>query len=128
MKTRLLFIAVALCIAFVSCKKDDDARDGYVGSYRVEEKEAGYLSIYYNISITKSAANDRDIVINGLLGEPAISAIATVTGDSFTIPQQTFSSVGLSGSGRKNGNILTIYVLATESGDSANLELIATKL
>jgi len=133
MKTRLFFVALAMCLAFVSCKKDEkDARDNYVGTYRVDEKMTVDGGIYldnYNISITKSSANGTDIVINGLLGVPSISAVASVNGDSFTIPQQTFSDVGLSGSGRRNGNSLTIYILATITGSGqANFELSAMKL
>ena len=107
---------LALGLLFGACKKEKDVREDYLGTYKVTEKEVGYEDYIYNITITKSTANKNDIVITGLLGYPAISAIAQVSDNSFNIPQQTYNQLGYNGYGRKNGINLTINISVTATG------------
>jgi hypothetical protein len=122
---------------FSGCDKDDDgssggkdARDAYVGTWRVEERVIGVAEVdYYNVTISKSSVNKNDIVITNFFNEPSISLLAKVDGDSFTIPQQTFQLLGFSGSGRKEGNYLRFSVLANMTGGiTLNLDCVASKL
>ena len=134
-----LFACAALCVVMLvgvnSCKKDDD-RDPYEGSWKVVDKEDGKEFQTYTVTITKSKANKNDVILQGFFGEPTIGAIATITGNSFTIPQQSFSfsngMLGFSGSGRKEGNRLSYSMQVTiTSGGSVALGTIqseATKL
>ena len=114
-------IALAMCMTFVlalfsGCADDPDPREGYVGSYRVTETVAGILVDDYNITIVKSGVNNTDIVISNFWGQPGWSINATVNGNSFVIPQQTYLLWGASGSGRKDGNTLNYSTLVTASG------------
>ena len=114
-------IALAMCMTFVlalfsACADDSDARDGYVGSYKVTERVLGVTIDEYNITINKSSVNNTDIVISNFFGQPQWSINATVSGTNFTIPQQTYLIFGASGSGRKDGNTLYYSSLVTQSG------------
>jgi hypothetical protein len=121
-----LCMTVALAL-FAGCDKDrddlKDKRDGYAGTWKIDET-VRYLdgstdTDTYNVTITKSSANTVDIVMNNLLDMGAgISVIASTNGNSFTIGQQTVSTagIGLSGSGRLNGNGISYDVLATVPG------------
>jgi len=117
-------IALAMCMTFVmalfsACADDADPRDGYVGSYRVSEKIVGYQIDDYNITIMKSSVSSTDIIITNFWGISGWSVNATVSGNNFNIPTQTYQGVGASGSGRKDGNTLYYSVLVTGSGLSA---------
>ena len=130
-------ISLAMCVTFAlaffaGCDKGEsaDARDGYVGTWRVTERIVGYTEVdYYNVTITKSSVNNKDIVITNFFNDSSVSLIATVDGDSFTIPQQTFVTLGFSGYGRKTGNSLQFSVLANVTGGiTLNLDVSANKL
>jgi len=134
-------IALAMCVMFAlalfsGCKDDEpggggkDDRDGYLGTWRVTERIVGYSEVdYYNVTITKSSVDSKDIVITNFFNVSSVSLLARVDGNSFTIPQQTFVDVGFSGSGRKDGNSLSFSVLANVTGGiTLNLDVSATKL
>ena len=133
--------SMAMCVMFAlalfsGCDKDDnggggkDARDAYVGTWRLEERVVGVAEVdYYNVTISKSSVNDKDIVITNFFNDSSISLLAKVDGDSFTIPQQTFQLLGFSGSGRREGNYLRFDVLANMTGGiTLNLNCVASKL
>ena len=121
-------ISLAMCMALAmvcltGCDKDDgpggDTRDGYTGTYKVTSERVGTIGtdVDYNITITKSSANTVDILISNIINLGAgYTIVATVNGDSFTIPQQTVVGVGFSGSGRRNGNSISFSVQVTETG------------
>ncbi|MCL2313042.1 MAG: hypothetical protein FWC41_11285 [Firmicutes bacterium] len=121
-----MLVAVVLLSA---CKKVDD-RDEYIGTFKAIEKELGWEDYHYNISISKSSANDNDVIITGLFGEPSLSCYATVNGTSITIPLQTFNNVfTFTGSGRRNGNMLNLSAQITASGGGiSNVTIDCTKL
>jgi len=131
---------VAMCVVltlamFSGCKDDEpgggkDERDGYLGTWRVTERIVGSSEVdYYNVTITKSSVDSKDIVISNFFNDSAISLLAKVDGNSFTIPQQTFTLLGFSGSGRRDGNSLTFSVLANVTGGiTLNLDVSASKL
>jgi hypothetical protein len=135
-------IVLAMCVTFAlaffnGCSKDGeegggkgDPREGYLGTWRVTERIVGLADIdYYNVTITKSSIDNKDIVITNFFNEPSVSLLAKVDGNSFTIPQQTFSILGFSGSGRRDGNSLTFSVMANMTGGvTLNLECTANKL
>jgi hypothetical protein len=105
---------------FTGCEKDEkDGRDVYLGQYRITNERVGTetTDIDYNITITKSSANDEDVLISNVLNLGAgYSLIATIRGDSFTVPFQTIQSVGFVGSGRRNGNSLSFNMQVTLTG------------
>jgi len=119
-------------VLFTGCPPGEgsDARDGYLGTWRVTERIVGAGEVdYYNVSITKSSVDNKDIVINNFFNVSSVALLAKVDGNSFTIPQQTFTIVGFSGSGRRDGNTLTFSVLATVTGTgNLNLDCSASKL
>ena len=129
-------ISLAMCVMltlalFSGCSKDEsDPRDSYIGTWRVTERIVGYTDVdYYNVTITKSSIDPKDIVINNFFNVSSISLLAKVDGNSFVINQQTFVDVGFSGSGRKDGNSLTFAVLANVTGGiTLNLDCTANKL
>jgi len=129
---KLLSILAVMLVAVVllsACKKEVDDRDDYIGTYKAIEKELGYYDFEYNITITKSSANKNDVVIMGLFGEPALSCYAPISGNSITIPLQTFNNLfTFSGSGRRNGIYLNLSAQITSSGSISNVTIDCTKL
>ena len=93
-----------------------DERDAYVGSYRVIETIAGAIFDEYLITITKSLVAPNDITIRNFFGVAGWSVYATVSGNSFIIPQQTYGMYGASGSGRRDGNTLYYSTRITQTG------------
>ena len=130
MKKNVIFrkaISLAMCMTFAlafftGCDKDDNAkdqRDEYIGTYKVTSERVGTIGTDndYIMTVTKSSANNVDILINNVINlGTAYTIYAPVNGDSFTIPQQTVSGVGFSGSGRRNGNSLSFSVQVSETG------------
>ena len=131
-------IALVMCVTFAlalfsGCDKGGegaDPRDAYLGTWRVTERIVGYTDVdYYNITITKSSIDPKDIVINNFFNVSSVALLAKVDGNSFVINQQTFVDVGFSGSGRRDGNYLTFSVLANVTGGiTLNLDVTASKL
>ena len=135
-------ISLAMCMTFAlaffsGCSKDDDGpgggkddRDAFVGTWRVTERIVGSGEVdYYNVTITKSSVDAKDIVITNFFNDSGVSLLAKVDGNSFTIPQQTFVLLGFSGSGRREGNYLTFSVMANMTGGiTLNLDCSANKL
>jgi hypothetical protein len=67
----------------------------------------------YNITIVKSSVNGSDIIINNILNSGE-SVNATInSGTNFTIPQQTISGNGVSGSGRIDGSYIRFSITLT---------------
>jgi len=68
MKTKVLFIALTFCVAFVSCKKDEkekDFRDGYVGTYAGKCTWTNNGTMYesdLSVDITKSSVSKQKMV------------------------------------------------------------------
>ena len=136
-KTISLVMCVMFALAlFSGCSKDGgpnggaDERDPYVGTWRVTERIIGVAEIdYYNVTISKSSVDPKDIVITNFFNDPAVSLLAKVDGNSFVINQQTHVGVGFSGSGRRDGNSLTFSVMANVTGGiTLNLDVSASKL
>jgi len=125
----ILAVMLVAVVLLSACKKVDD-RDEYIGTFKAIEKELGWEDYHYNISISKSSANDNDVIITGLFGEPSLSCYATVNGTSITIPLQTFNNVfTFTGSGRRNGNMLNLSAQITASGGGiSNVTIDCTKL
>ncbi|MDR1780104.1 MAG: hypothetical protein LBR50_05165 [Tannerella sp.] len=125
MKTIFNFLVLFAAIGcMTSCEKDDDkadARDAYIGSFKVTEQcvypDGTIAQDSYNITIVKSSVNDMDVVINNIINSGE-SVNATINSTNFTIPQQTITAYGygVSGSGRRDGNSITFSVLVTMQG------------
>ena len=126
----MLTIVLAFVSLFSSCKKDEDVRDDYVGSYRTNfefTQDGQTQSGTYTLTIVKSATNENDIILNNIDGWGE-SVRATVSGNAMTIPQQTIQNVGISGSGTLNGNVLNFSTMETQTGGTPiNVTQIATK-
>ena len=132
-KTNFLkFACMAMCVIMLaglsSCKKDKDVRDGIVGLYRVVETVTGVQIDDYTMTITKSSVDPNGIILNNFFNISGWSLNATVSGNSITIPQQTYQLYGANGSGRRDGNTITFSYLVTETGGTqANVQATATK-
>jgi hypothetical protein len=118
-----------------SCKKDTDDRDQYVGTYNAEDKyvESGITyTENYSFTITKSSVSSDRIIMTGFAGAPGVSVEATVSGNNFTIPQQTIvfdgENIGISGSGSISGNSLTYSYSGSFFGITLNFTGIANKI
>jgi len=115
----VIFMAALVCCA--GCSDDDkaDARDAYIGSFKIDEQYINANGVIvkdsYNVTIVKSSVNENDVIMSNILNSGE-SANVTVTGNSFVIPQQTLKSVGVSGSGRIDGTAIHFSVLATVNG------------
>ena len=129
-------ILLAMCVVFSltlfsGCSDDGDSkdpRDNYVGSYRVIEKLMGIEIDNYYVTIVKSSTSDNDILINNFFNMSSVSARVTVSGNSFTIPQQTYVDGGFSGSGQRDGNRLYYSVNVSITGEATyNIEVEATR-
>jgi len=138
MKTRILkpvlmlTILLATVATFSSCSKNDpkDVRDDYVGSYRTNYQYT-YLGVVYSgtytLTIVKSDTNGSDIILDNIDNSNE-SARATVSGNAFTIPQQTIAAAGISGSGTLNGNVINFSTAETQTGGTQiNISQTATK-
>jgi hypothetical protein len=113
LKSILMVAALVCCMA---CEKDGDVRDVYVGSFRIKQQaivDGVVVEDNYNITIVKSSVNSSDIIINNIL-KTGESVNATINnGTNFTIPQQTISDAGVSGSGRIDGAYIRFSVMVT---------------
>jgi hypothetical protein len=122
---------------FSGCDKDGegggkDARDGYIGTY-----SARYSYVYsgvqyfddYILTVTKSQTDPNTIIMSNISDYSFVAARATVVGNSFNIPQQTFVGLGISGSGMLSGNTLTFSTQETHTDyvGAINVSHTATK-
>ena len=125
-------ISVVMMAGFMSCGDKSDMRDPFIGIYN-----ARYSYVYngvqyfsdYILTVSKSATDDNMIVMSNISDYYYVNARATVQGSSFSIPQQTFISLGISGSGQLNGNTLTFSTSETHTdyAGAINVSHTATK-
>ena len=111
---------------------EPDPRDAFLGNYSTRAEFVMQDELYvfdYVLYIVKSSSNDIHLVIVNLSNEK-INVLATVLGNTLSIPQQTFGSISISGSGTLNNRILTFSTLETREGlvDSIIINHTATKL
>jgi hypothetical protein len=120
----LLFIGISLLFT-MSCKKDVDDRDKFVGSYAISETwtadGGGSGTDSYVIGITKSGTDARKIIIDNLANTineygSKMNVMGTVSGNSVTIETQSIAigvySVTVTGTGSLNDKLLTInYII-----------------
>jgi hypothetical protein len=130
-----LSIVLALLVGLVACKKDEDSRDEFVGTYNAQESFSfggDNFTDNYSFSITKSSSVSDRILLNGFADASGVTVEATVSGNSFSIPQQTIvvsgESVGVSGSGSRDGNRLTYSYSLSTVNLSLNISGTANKL
>ncbi len=135
MKTKSLFFPVLLALFFISllsgCKKETDIREDFVAIYSVAETwtENGKTisKPVFTMPIYKSSLNNELLLLNnfGNYGV-GITAEATVSGNTLTIPQQTLPNfVTIVGSGALDGTTLTFTYTETYMGISSTVTTIA---
>jgi len=127
----LIIISLAAVVCLSACAKDEkDARDPFIGSFRVNYEYVVGSQKYsgtYTLTIVASATNVNDIILNNIDNSNE-SVRATVNGNAMTIPQQTIMNYGISGSGTLNGNVLNFSTMETQTGGSQiNIIQIGTK-
>jgi hypothetical protein len=135
-KTSLWLMALLVFVAgFVSCSKDEDAREGFVGTYNAQESFSlggQNFTENYSFSITKSSSVSDRILLSGFADASGVTVEATVSGNSFSIPQQTIvvegESVGVSGSGSRDGSRLTYSYNVSTVNFAINISGTANKL
>ncbi|MDR0810691.1 MAG: hypothetical protein LBN23_00200 [Paludibacter sp.] len=131
--TKMLGLALMILTLTMtaSCTKEViDPREPYIGSFRTNMEytyNGQQYSQTYTLTIVKSATNENDIIMNNIDGWGE-SVRATVSGNAFTIPQQTIKEVGVSGSGTLNGNVISFSTMETQTGGTqVNITQTATK-
>lgn len=116
----LIMFALLVC----SCEKDEDDRDKFVGTYAISETwtldGGGTGTDNYTISISLSSVDETQVVIQNLGNTitafgAQMNVVATVSGNTITIPTQSISvgdySLTVSGTGSLNDKLLTINYL-----------------
>ncbi|GAB4135145.1 MAG: hypothetical protein Fur0041_09000 [Bacteroidia bacterium] len=115
----ILSVFAFASLTFVSCQPDEDPtpaddRDKYVDQWVCNENSSQIGQNSYIIHINKSTTNSGQILIENLYNIGFnYKATADVSGSSFNIPQQTYYSNQLRGSGTMPGNNtinLTYYI------------------
>lgn len=125
---KLILLFLLAGSAFWSCDdKESDSRDAFVGSWRVKENCTQLNEYTFTMTITKSNSDGQAILVSDFSGADDIVTVK-VSGNTFTIPQQTIDGVGVSGSGTINGTTLTMSYLITGSSVNINCTATATKL
>jgi hypothetical protein len=119
---------------FSSCKKED-VREPYIASYNATDiytSDGQTFTDNYSFVITKSNVSSDRILLNGFSNTPGVAVEATVSGNNFTIPQQTLvvdgTNIGISGSGSLSGNRLTYSYSLTLLTVTLNISGTANKL
>jgi hypothetical protein len=118
----LFFTMFALLIT--SCKKDEDDREKFVGTYAISETwtldGGGTGTDNYTVSISLSSVDENQVIIENLGNTitafgAQMNVTATVTGNTLNIPTQSISvgdySITVSGTGSLNDKLLTINYL-----------------
>lgn len=110
-----LVIAAFSVLAFVSCQPEEeptpaDARDPFVASWTLNENSSQIGASTYTVHINKSTTNTSQVQIENFYNIGFnFKATADISGTSVTIPQQTYNSNQLHGSGSKTGaNTITL--------------------
>ena len=148
----LAAMSVVMMAGFSSCSKDNpdllgslfssksnpnnnvtDELIEYVGVYNARYTYTWSGQEYYSdyiLTITKSETEENTIIMSNVSDYNYVNARASVNGTSFTIPQQTFISLGISGSGTLNGNTLTFSTSETHTDyvGALNISHKATKM
>jgi len=124
MNKKLLSVLIVLsAVLFTGCSKKDevDVRDQFVATYQVTDAwtASGISKTYsYSMIITKSAQDPNVILMSNFGGESGTIVTASVSGNKFTIQQQTVQGYGYSGSGTISGSTLSFSYLISASGGS----------
>lgn len=118
----IVFTMLALMVS--SCKKDEDDRVKFVGTYSISETwtldGGGTGTDNYVISISLSSIDENQVIIQNLGNTITVfgaqmNVTANVSGNSLTIPTQSISvgdySLTVSGTGALNDKLLTINYL-----------------
>ena len=130
----VLFILVAV-IALTGCKKGSspDIRDDFTAIYSVvetwTENSKTVTRTAFTMTVLKSSVTDEMVLLNNFANYGAgITAEATVSGKTLTIPQQTLSNQrAINGSGTLSDQTLTITYNESYNNTSISITAVATK-
>ena len=130
-KTTLVALILLATTALTGCKKTIDIREDFVAIYSVTEtwtENGKTLSKpIYSMPIYKSSQNSILLLLNnfGNYGI-GVTAEATVSGNTITIPQQTLpNSVMIVGSGTLDGTTLSFTYTETSKNVSILISTVA---
>jgi hypothetical protein len=128
-----LYILVSV-IALTGCKKNSsDARDNFTAVYSVvetwTENSKTMTKPSFTMSVLKSSINKEMLLLNNFANYGAgITAEATVSETTLTIPQQTLSNLkAIIGSGTLSDQTLTITYTESFNSTSISITAVATK-
>lgn len=135
MKKISLFIILIILsgIAFFdSCNPDEntnpnaDARDNYLGTWRVQE--AGKAKLTYEVQISADPNNSTQVLIGNFYNF-GIEPYALVTSSNITVPSQSFGKfVQVYGSGTLSGSKITWTYYVNNGADLDTIHSVYTKL
>lgn len=111
MKTGKIFFLAAIFSTsfFVACQPEEepapaDDRDVYVDQWTLNENSSQIGATTYTVHINKVTTNTTQVQIENFYNIGfAFKANVTISGNSMTIPQQTYNGNQLNGSGTKTG-------------------------
>ncbi|MBI1289285.1 MAG: hypothetical protein GC178_17090 [Flavobacteriales bacterium] len=104
---------------------DTEERAKFLASYSVSEScTSGNYT--YSVTVTTSSTDVTKIII-GNFGDYGVDVVATVSGSSLTIANQTVGGGTFSGSGQLSGNILTVTYTVTAGTDTDSCTMTCTK-
>ena len=131
-KLSFLFLVFISGIAvFNSCNPDSanpsaDARDNYIGSWRVSESGKGRLT--YEVQISADPNNSAQVLIKNFYNF-GVEPYCLVTQGNITLPSQSFSKfITVYGSGTLNGSTITWTYYVNNGADLDTIKSTYTKL
>lgn len=133
MKTQKLFLAVfTIALLFTSCDKNTvdpnvDDRDQYIGSWTCFEKGTFSGQSTYVVNISKVGDLDSISIRNFYQLSNAFSAIALVSSNSVTIPQQTISGIKVNGFGIFSSNKINLTYYCIDGSDKDTVQAVLSK-
>jgi hypothetical protein len=121
-------------IALTGCKKDSsDVRDSFAAVYSVAEtwteNSKTMTKPAFTMSVLKSSVTKEMVLLNNFANYGAgITAEATISGKTLTIPQQTLSNLkAINGSGTLSDQTLTITYTESYNSISVSITAVASK-
>lgn len=124
----LLFLLFAGFFASCTDDWDDilaDPVDKFLGNWKANEMSSVYGGPYvYNVTIARNPGNSAEILISNFYMQGwNEKARALVTGNSFTIMQQTIcdGTITIKGSGQFSGGKITLTYSANDGADLDNV-------
>jgi hypothetical protein len=125
-------VIASMVVVFTSCDpnedplSDQDVRDNYLGTWKVQESGKGKVT--YEVEITADPDNSVQVLINNFY-DYNIKPYAIVTASTITLPSQDFAkSLQIHGSGTLSQEKITWTYYVNNGADLDTIHSVYTKL